>query len=202
MLWKALGSWLAWTGAHAVAGLLLLGFVVLVPPFSSTWSVLIDGLAAGILFGLGQWSVLRWSLPSVRFWFRATVFVSPVSWGAGVDFAVGTLSFGGWLGGLFSASVQAVLLWDAMRDRRHSILLAVTYFGAAMLGSLLFYYGFLIATSAQSDPYRLPPPAESMLLGSVAFGALTGIVVALFVWFSASPAAKPAEAATVNSGTS
>lgn len=185
MRWlKPTEAFLAWIGAHAAAGTLLFVVIVEVPLFGSQWTVLEVGLAAGILFGLGQWFVLRWFLPQVRWWLPVTVALSPVSWYAGMLFAIGTLTFGGWLGGWISASAQMVLLYVPFQRRRHVGWLVAAWFVAAIIGSLLFYYGFLFAITFSR--YN-PPPLQSLLVGSVGFGVLTGIVIALFVRFASQP---------------
>ena len=196
-VWKALGAWLAWTAAHAVAAVLFMAYVVvLVPPFSAFPSLPLDGLGAGVLFGLGQSIVLRWFLPAVRWWLLATVLVSPVGWAMGYFFAFATLGLGGWLGGFPPALMQALLLVIAFQRRNPLAGLALGYLFAAMLGSLVFYFLFLDATGDRSLPQLsiFPTRLESMEVGSVAFGAITGIVVALMVWFAARPVQSVAPA--------
>lgn len=187
---------MAWTAAHAVAGLLFLAFVVEVPPFSTAWSLVLDGLGAGVLFGLGQWLVLRWFLPAVRWWLPATVVLSPISWYSSMLIAFGTVNLGGWLGGFYSAAAQMALLVVAYRSRRFAVGLAVAYLMAAMLGSLLFYYGFELAIEGNFIRDVVP-----LLVGSAGFGAITGVVIALFVWLMSRPSALPSSTSSATHAT-
>lgn len=183
---KAIAVWLLWTAAHAVAGLLFFAFVVEFPPFTTGWSLLIDGVGAGVLFGSGQWLVLRRFLPAVHWWLPATVVLSPISWYASMLIAFGTLNLGGWLGGFWSAVVQTALLVVAHQRTKYAAGLGVAYLMAAMLGSLIFYYGFEFAMEGNFIRDVVP-----LLVGSVGFGAITGVVIALFVWFTSRPSALP-----------
>lgn len=197
-LLKGLGVWIAWVAAHATAGLLFYVSAMAVPPFASSWSLLANGLAAGVVFGLGQALVLRWFLPQVRWWLPATVAASPVSWYWGMLIAVGTISLGGWLGGWISAGVQAALLLRPLEHRKHIGWLAAGWLVAAMIGSFVFYYGYLMAI--EGGRYN-PPPLASMLVGSAGYGASTGIVLALIVTFASARGAQPSEIGAVVSRT-
>src|SRR5579872_1845852 len=119
MAWlRAVGAFAAWLLAHAVAALLFLAGMAVIPDYGF-WTLLLHGLLAGVAFGAAQWIVLRWFLPEVRWWLPATIAASPMSWYWGYYLAAATMTLGGWLGGGFSALVQAGLLVYAFRASVH-----------------------------------------------------------------------------------
>src|SRR5579864_7280125 len=111
MAWaRALTAYGAWVVAHALGGLLFAAFAALVPA-SDWWVVVVHGLAAGVIFGLAQWLVLRSFFHGINWWLPVTAAASPISWYLGIWMATATLLFGGWLGGGFSAFAQLVVLF-------------------------------------------------------------------------------------------
>jgi hypothetical protein len=185
MAWrKALTTYGAWVGAHTVAGLAFVVVVVDVVPDRSFWVLLLHGLLAGAIYGFAQWLVLRWSLPEVRWWLPATAAASPFSWFFGYWLGAATFTLGGWLGGAFSALLQVALLALAFREDARLAILSVVWLPAALLGSLIFYFAYIVAVSPGPSE---PPPWESLLVGSVGFGAVTGPVVALLAGLVDSP---------------
>ncbi len=197
MAWpKALIACGAWVVAHALGGLLFAAFAVLVPA-TEWWVIIIHGLAAGAIFGLGQWLVLRWFLPGINWWLPVTAAASPFSWYVGIWMATATLTFGGWLGSAFSAVAQQLVLWLYFYGRKDEWLAWVStiYLPGAVLGGAIFYFSYLF--SASMPGHYTYPLLQSMLIGSVGFAAVTGVAVAVLVGLAGRRAAQKLSGAVV-----
>jgi hypothetical protein len=194
MRWRrAFAAYLVWLVAHTVAGTVFA--LVGVPPFSSTWWFILEGLFAGIVFGSAQWLALRPFLPNVGWWAPATIAASPVSWWLGTGFAFATLGLGGWLGGGFSAAGQCVVLARSMGRNSRLAKLSALWIPASMIGGAIFYFCYYVALSEITSlprPSRPPSPSpfELTLGGSLAFAIVTGLVVALMAGLVAPHAAS------------
>lgn len=198
MLRRSLVAFVVWVLANGVAGLVF----DLVSPTPRGWDyryLFVEGLLAGVLFGLAQWLVLRLFLADVKLWMPATVVASPVSWMLGFLFGMATLGFGGWLGAGFSAAAQTlVLTWGARRDER-SMLLSLLWFPAALVGGALFYFSYWPALALAAQPpsgivAAQPSPSQYVLAGSIAYAVVTGLVLVLLVAVAARRSAPGAAA--------
>jgi hypothetical protein len=183
MLRRSLVAFGLWLLANAAAGL---GFDLVSAGLLGldSWRFFIQGLFAGVLFGAAQWLVLRPFFVDVRWWVPATVVASPVSWMLGVTFAGLTFGFGGWLGGGVSAAAQTLVL--ALGAGRDETLMRVSFLWlpASLIGGALFYFGYYSALVLAVGPpshvaLREPTPFQDVLAGSIAYGVVTGLAVAI-----------------------
>jgi hypothetical protein len=181
---KAFAAYGVWVAAHAIAGLVFALFVGVVP-VTSWWIVLLDGVAAGAIFGPVQWLVLRRFVRPMKLWAPATVAASPVSWAIGIAYGTATFSLGGWFGAGFSAAVQTAILLATFGRYSRMTIASAMWFPAAIFGGAIFYFSYLVSVMF-SDPSR-PPPLPSLVVGSVGFAVVTGLVVAVLAGLVDSP---------------
>jgi hypothetical protein len=184
VLRRVLVAFVVWLVANSVAGLV---FYVVSTTFwgFEYWRLFVEGLLAGVVFGVAQWLALRPFFADVRFWAPVTVVASPVSWMLGILYGMATLGLGGWIGAAFSAAAQTLLLaWSARHDER-LLLFSLLWFPAALVGGALFYFGYYFALLTVQPSSGViaaqPSPIQYVLGGSVAFAVMTGLVVALLV---------------------
>jgi len=146
----------------------------------------IHGLVAGVVFGVAQWLVLRTFLPGLKWWLPATVLASPISWFMAIWFAMATLTFGGWIGSGVSALAQMAVLAVYFRNDTRMASLTILWLPAEVLGGAIFYFAYELS-SFNIGRYS-PSPWQYILVGTVGFAAITGLVVALLVGLAASQA--------------
>ena len=178
MAWgRALVAYVSWVLVHAAGGAIFAVAVVYAIP-QNQWSPLaftVDGLVAGVIFGLGQWLVLEWMFGRMYWWLLATVPASPASWLVGYVIAFATLGLGGWIGALVPAAAQTLVLSVSFKrgPRGSTLPLALAWFPAAMLGAIAFYSNFVAVLNRRGGS-----PVELIAIGCIVFGALTGLVIA------------------------
>src|ERR1700730_9152631 len=104
----------------------------------------------------------------------------------GVTFAGLTFGFGGWLGAAFSAAAETLVL--ALGARRDERLMGFSFLWlpASLIGGTLFYISYYRALPLTVAPLphvvlQEPTPFQYVLMGSVAYGVVTGLAVALLV---------------------
>ena len=189
---RSLAAYVAWLIAHALAGLVFVAVAVLIPA-GDWWVIVVHGLAAGVIFGLAQWLVLRWFFPGIIWWLPATVVASPISWYLGIPFAAATLFYGGWLAGGISAIAQMSVLAIYFGNDTRKVTVSVFWLPAAIVGGAIFYFSYLFSVF---NPGRYSyPPLQSILIGSVGFAAVTGLVVAMLAGLASLTRAEPSSAA-------
>jgi hypothetical protein len=184
-MWRrVVAAYLVWVLAHVIGGAVFAAGTVLLMPYS-WWEIIVNGVYAGAVFGVAQWLALRPFLPGLRLWAPATFVASPVSWTLGVMYATATLALGGWVGAGFSAAVQAVVLALSFRPDQFLVTLSLIWIPASVIGGAIFYFFYLSAIVNLSSPQPgYPSPFLLMVLGSVAYGVVTGLVVEVLVVFA------------------
>ncbi len=102
----------------------------------------------------------------------------------GITFAGLTFGFGGWLGAGISGAAQTLVL--ALGAGRDETLMRVSFLWlpASLIGSALFYSGYYSALGLTVAPpshvaLREPTLFEYVLAGSIAYGVVTGLAVAI-----------------------
>src|SRR5258708_12270629 len=155
---RAIAAFFVWLIANAAAGEL---FAVAAQPFLPLQFFYVAALLAGCAFGLAQWLALRPFFRDVRLWAPAPIVASLISWRLALMFAVGTVGFGGWLGGGFSAVVQSVLFALSARNDDLSLRLSFLWAPASLIGGAVFYFCYWGALAAgQPHNHTGLSPAE------------------------------------------
>jgi hypothetical protein len=162
---RALVAYLAWLLANAVAGAVVAIASQPLRQGSGFGFFVLNGVVAGVAFGVAQWLAVRPFLPKLRLWAPATAVYSPVSWVFGYVFALLTLGYGGWLGAGVSALGQWLLL--ARSTGREGV--SFLWVPASLIGGAIFYFCYLVGT------------VELLFAASIAYALVTGLVVALLV---------------------
>jgi hypothetical protein len=165
---RALAAYTAWIGAHAVAGAI---FALSAQFIFLTYGLAAEGLAAGAIFGVAQWLVLRHFFSGMKLWAPVTLVASPISWDRGMAFAMATFGLAGWLGGAFSAIAQSTVLVMAFQRDASLVRLSLLYVPAGVIGGAIFYFCYWFAPS--NAPFWL------IFLGSLGYAVVTGFVIAL-----------------------
>lgn len=181
MSWlRAVTAYATWIAAHAAAGLVFAALTVLVPA-TSWWVLVVHGLAAGAIYGCAQWLVLRFLFPGIRWWLPVTVVASPISWFLSILFATGTLTLGGWLGAGFSAVAQQPVLFSYFYRRKDEWLarVSIIWLPLAVIGGAVFYFCYLVSGAGNEPSAGYGLVLGLVVAGSVGFGAITGIAVAV-----------------------
>ncbi len=160
--------------------------------------IIIHGLAAGAIFGLGQWLVLRWFFHGISWWLPVTAAASPFSWYVGIWMATATLLFGGWLGSGFSAIAQQLVLFLYLYKRKDEWLAWVStiWLPFAVVGGAIFYFSYVVSALNPSSRFS-SPLLPSIVIGSVGFAAVTGVAVAVLVGLAGRRAAQKLSGAVV-----
>lgn len=190
MAWgRAALAYAAWVLVHGVGGAIFALCIVDLIPQNQGSNIAVDGLVAGVIFGLGQWLVLEWLFGRMYLWLVATVPASYFSWLVGYVAAIATIGLGGWIGAAVSAAAQTfVLAVSLKRDPRGSPLpLALAWFPAAMLGAIVFYSNFWAAINSLGGE----SPIGLIASGAIGFGALTGVVIAALAATTARSSTRP-----------
>src|SRR5258708_19049096 len=174
---RAIAAFFVWLIANAAAGEL---FAVAAQPFLPLQFFYVAALLAGCAFGLAQWLALRPFFRDVRLWAPATIVASLISWRLALMFAVGTVGFGGWLGGGFSAVVQSVLFALSARNDDLSLRLSFLWAPASLIGGAVFYFCYWGALAA-GPPHNHPAvsPSQRLFVALLRFSGVTSPVVAV-----------------------
>lgn len=122
----------------------------------------------------------------------------------GITFAGLTFGFGGWLGAGFSAAAQTLVL--ALGAGRDETLMRVSFvwLPASLIGGALFYFAYYAALALAVEPssqvaLREPTPFQYVLAGSIAYGVVTGLAVALLAAVANRRSARDAASQPVRS---
>lgn len=176
-MWRrAFAAFLAWLLANVAAGAVV---AFASPPLMTGdfgW-FLLNGLLAGVAFGVAQWLALRPFLPRIRLWAPVTTLASPFSWTCAYLLGFLTLGLGGWLATGVSSVAQWVLLRRSTRRPRLSLL----WIPANLIGGGIFYFCYFTASAELYSSQSHPTVIALLFAGSVGYALVTGIVVGLLV---------------------